>query len=489
MHQLSHHIFRGTLWNLAGISLSRGASILFTLFLANFLAPEAFGLIAMVMIVFDLAGVFVQSGLGQALIQTKTIDSKDINTVFITNICFSLIAYAALYATAPIVASFYSQDELTSLIRAMGIVVFINAAKTVHIAMLSREMNFKHQMKANTIGVLVSGIAAVIAAYLHAGVWSLVLQIILSSLVSTSVLWFSTKWKPSNEFSYTSFSRLFRFGANLMAEGIITVLYQNSYILVVGRFFGVDVTGLYFFAKKLSNFASQQLTVAVQQAAFPALSSLQDNDEFLRHKYRQIIQLTMFAIAPVMLILAGLARHFFELLLDEKWLDAIPYFQLLCLVGMLFPLHAMSLNIMSVKGRSDLVLTTGIIKKSINIVLLISAIPFGVIGIVTSQVIGSFIALIPNTYYSTKLINYDIKTQVYDASKPILSAVISAISVWAIAHNYSESTLLLLVVMILVAIIIYLLMCFLFKVEGFNLLATQIMKKFHLTMKNTGGNP
>jgi len=454
--------------------VSRGATTVFTLLLARLLAPEAFGLIAMATVVFELANVFIQSGLRQALIRSKSVSDADLNTAFYTNLLLSALAYAILFVGSHYVADFYSQPELTNIVRVMGLIVFINATKVVQIAVLSRTMDFKSQMKANTLGAVGSGILAIYTAYLGWGVWSLAVMMLSQALISSIFLWLAGKWWPALEFSTESFIRLFRFGRNLLAEGIVEVLFQNSYVLVIGRFFSVEVTGLYFLAKKISNLVSQQLTSAIQQATFPALSTLQDDNDTLRRKYRQIMQLMMFIIAPVMALLTGLASPLFELVLDERWQAAVPYLQLLCVVGVLYPLHALNINLLNVKGRSDLVLKLGLIKKTVNITLLFSAIPYGVTGIIVSQIIGTALALIPNTYFSDRLIGYSLLTQVSDIAKPMVSATIAGIFTWWLSQKAADISFTWLLAFGVIGCLVYVGISLAIKAEGASMLWSKI---------------
>lgn len=474
---MNRKIGAGVLWNLASLFLTRGASTIFMLFLARLLAPEAFGLVAMATVVFELANAFINSGLGAALIRSKEVSDADLNTVFYTNLALSLIAYAALFAGAPYIAAFYSQPELTSLIQVMGLVVFINAAKLVQTAVLSRRMDFKTQMKANTLSVVVSGCLAVAAAWSGWAVWSLVIQMLSSALISALMLWLVSQWRPALQFSGESFSRLFRFGRNLLAEGLLSVLYQNSYVLVIGRFFSAELTGLYFLAKKVSNLISQQLTGAVQQATFPALSTLQDDNEALLHKYRQIMQLMMFLIAPIMGLLAGLAPMLFELMFDERWAGAVPYLQLLCVVGALYPLHALNINLLNVKGRSDLVLKVGFVKKAFNLSLLFLAIPFGVLGIVISQVIGTFLALVPNTYFSARLVGYSLFDQIKDVVKPMAAAALAGIVAWWAAQVEMPMLILSLLFAGMVGMLVYILASLLLRAEGARMIWVKVFDR------------
>uniref|UniRef100_UPI0005BD56BA lipopolysaccharide biosynthesis protein n=1 Tax=Halomonas halodenitrificans TaxID=28252 RepID=UPI0005BD56BA len=464
-------------WNLANLFLTRGASTIFMLFLARMLAPDAFGLVAMATVVFELANAFVNSGLGAALIRSKSVSDADLNTVFFTNLGLSLAAYTTIFISAPFIATFYSQLELAALVQTMGLVVFINASKIVQIAVFSRDMDFKTQMKANTLATVVSGVLAVIVAYQGWGVWSLVVQMLSQAVVSALVLWMASNWRPSWQFSMESFSRLFAFGRNLLAEGLLSVAYQNSYILVIGRFFSAELTGLYFFAKKINNLVSKQLTGAVQKTTFPALATLQDDNATLKYKYRQIMQLMMFLIAPIMMLLAALAPTLISLAFDEKWQGAVPYLQLLCIVGMIFPLHALNMNLLNVKGRSDLVFKVGLVKKMVNLTMLFLAIRYGVLEIVISQVFATFLALFPNTYFSNKLIGYSLDEQVKDVIKPICAAVLGGASACYLAGEFQAHQAVTLILSALVGSGVYIVASFLIKAEGALILWGQVSKR------------
>lgn len=470
MKSMNQKISQGVLWNLASIFITRGASTIFTLFLARILVPEAFGLIAMVTVVFELANTFVNSGLGTALIRSKKISDVDLNTVFYTNLILSGIAYTIIYVSASYISDFYNQPELTLLIKITGLVVFINAANIVQSSLLNRKMDFKSLMKANIVSVIVSGCLAVTAAWYDLGVWSLVIQMLSATAVSTFFLWIVSSWRPVLKFSSESFIRLFRFSGNLLVEGILDVLYRNSYVLVIGRFFGVEATGLYFFAKKISDLISQQLTSAIQQSTLPALSQIQDDNEHLRIKYRQIIQLTIFLIAPVMALLSGLALVLIPLAFKVSWVSATPYLQLLCIVGALYPLHAINVNLLIVKGKSGLLLRIGLIKRTVSVILLFLAIPYGVSGIIVGQIISSVFALIPNTYFSTQLIGYSLFDQLKDVVKPFINALIAGFAAWCFVYQSDSFLFIWLVGGGLFGIGVYFILSCLTHAEGMELL-------------------
>lgn len=477
MKAMNRKIGIGVLWNLSSLLFSRGASTLFMLFLARLLAPEAFGLIAMAAVVFELANTFVSSGLGSALVRSKEVSAADLNTVFYTNLGLSLVAYGAIFFGAPYIAAFYSQPELATLIQVMGLVVFINAVKIVQSAMFTRRMDFKTQMKANLLATLVAGALAVTAAYRGWGVWSLVVQMLSQAAVAAVVLWLVGNWRPGWQFSTASFSRLFAYGRNILAEGLMDVAFQNSYILVIGRFFSAELTGLYFFARKINNLVSHHVTGAVQQVTFPALATLQDDNIILKHKYRQIMQLMVFLIAPIMMLLAALAPLLIGFAFGERWEGAALYLQWLCVGGMLYPLHALNVNLLNVKGRSDLVLKVGIVKRTVSLTLLLLAIPYGVLGIVISQVIATTLALVPNTYFSAKLVGYSLREQIRDTVKPIGAAILAGLLAWWTAGHLHAHPVITVVISGSVGVGTYMLASFGIRAEGALMLWGQACKR------------
>lgn len=480
MESINRKISTGILWNLASLFMTRGASVVFMLFLARLLVPEAFGLIAMAIVVFELANTFVNSGLSTALIRSKIVSDVDLNTVFYTNFMLSGVAYIILFFSAPYVAEFYNQAELKLLIQVTGLIVFINAARIVQTAVFSRKMDFKSLTKANIFGVVISGGLAVTTAWYGWGVWSLVIQMLSTTLVSTIVLWYISSWRPKLEFSGESFIRLFRFSRNLLLEGFLEVIFTNSYILVIGRFFSAEATGLYFFAKKLSDLVAEQLTSAIQGATLPALSTMQDETEALKYKYRQIIQLTMFIIAPVMALLSGLAPVLIPFAFNKSWNDAIPYLQLLCVVGVLYPLHAINVNLLLVKGKSGLLLKVGFIKRAVSLSLLLLSIPYGVSGIIIGQIISSVFALLPNTYFSAQLIGYSLLKQFKDAIKPLVSAFVSGLLTWSFVLQAEHYLFLRLLSGGLIGSVVYLLLCYCIRAEGMVLLTNKLSAKFKI---------
>lgn len=427
MGGLGKRVGHGIAWNLANMVVSRGASVVFTLFLARFLAPDAFGLMAMIAICYALADVLMTSGFGQAIIRQKEVADIDLSTAFATNLAFSVAIYLALFACAPWVAGFYEQPELVVLIRVMGLVLFINAFKVVQLALLNRAMDFKSLMRINSTATIVAGTLAVAMAYGGMGVWSLVAQFMISAAVSSALLWTSASRRPGVGFSMQSFRRMFGFGSKLTVESTLNVLYENSYVLVIGRVFSAEATGLYYFAKRIRDLIVDQLNAAVQQATYPAMAQLQDETDGLRRMYRIILQLLFYITAPALLLVTVLAHPLFELAFDPRWEPAVPYLQLLCLAGILLPIHTVNFNMLKVKGRTDLALYAGMAKKAIHLLLLAASIPFGLTGIVAGQIVAALLSSVYYMHCGSRLIGYTWGAQLRDILEPVAAAALAAL--------------------------------------------------------------
>jgi O-antigen/teichoic acid export membrane protein len=421
---LSKKTATGVLWSFAEQLGRKGVNVVVTLFLARFLAPDDFGLMAMIAIFITIANSLMDSGFKQALIRLQTASPTDFNTAFYANIALGGLAYGLLFAGAPWVAIFYEEPRLIELIRVAGLAIVINSFQVIQSVMMSRSLNFAAQFKATLPASIISGIGAVALAYYGWGVWALIAQLLISALLITLLLWSYRLWRPGLMFSKEALARLYRFGSKLFLSGLIDILFRNLYVIVIARLFSAGTAGLYFFADKIRELVINQLVASIQTVTYPALATLQDNPAQLKAGYRKIIQITTFLLFPLIAFIAALAQPIFQSLLPERWLPAVPYFQLMCLASLLVPVHAVNLNILQVKGRSDLFLRLEIFKKTTLTLILLFSIKYGVIGILLGQIANSIIGLIPNTYFTKKLIGYSLTQQLADF---FLALLLSAI--------------------------------------------------------------
>lgn len=431
-NNLRHKTIIGVIWTFFEQMLRVGIQTITTIILAWFLLPEDFGLMAMIAVFFAIANSLMDSGFSQALIRKKKVNQTDYSTAFYANLVMGILAYLLLFAFAPSIASFYNEPRVVALVRVVGLVVITNSFQLVQVADLTRKLNFKIQFKVTMPSAIFSGVVAISMAAMGFGIWSLVAQMLTASFVATAFYWIVNKWRPTKEFSVESLREMFDFGSKLFVSGLIDTVFQNIYVIVIGKLFLATQAGYYFFAQKIQQLIVTQLTNAVQKVTYPALSTIQDDNKALKDFYRKIIQIVTYIIFPCMIALAVLAKPLFRLLLKEDWLPAVPYLQLLCVVGLMYPLHSINLNILKVKGRSDLFLYLEIIKKIMTIIIIIISVQFGIFGILIGQIFSSVLAYIPNSYFSIKLIDYSVPEQLHDFIPTLLLAVAMGVIMYVV---------------------------------------------------------
>lgn len=393
-----------------------------TLILAWFLVPGDFGLMAMVSIFFSLGVTLMDSGISQAIIRKKEVDQADYSTAFLTNLGLGILAYSLLFIAAPFIAEFYREPILSPIVRVAGLVIVINSFQFIQVADLTRKLEFRVQFRVTLPASFLSGIVAIALASIGFGVWSLVAQMITSSIAVTGLYWITNNLRPTLEFSRESFREMFGFGSKLFVSGIISTAYSNIYIVVIGRIFTATQAGFYYFAEQIAMLVVSLLSGVVQHVTYPALATLQDDDATLKDSFRKIIQTVVYVLYPGLIAIIVLAEPIFRVLLKPDWLPAVPYLQLMCIGSFMYPLHAINLNILKVKGRSDLYLYLEIFKAALGGVILLISISFGVFGILVGLIVSSVLSFIPNSYYSNRLIGYSVPEQLIDVIPILLVA-------------------------------------------------------------------
>lgn len=427
---LKDQTISGMVWSLLQNVGGKGISFVVSIILARLLTPEVFGLVGMLMIFIQLSRVLVQAGFNQALIQKKDTDEEDFSTVFWINFVVSLLIYGILFLGAPWIAEFYEQDILTPLTRAFGLVFVLNAFSYVQEAKLQKEMRFKTLTIIHLPSTILGGIVSVVMALMGYGVWSLIALQIVTSLVYSVQIWIYARWKPLWAFNKAKAKGLFSFGGSLMFSAILDTVFQNIYIVAIAKYFPLSAAGYYQNAKKLVNTPSITFSNALNKVAFPAFSSIQDDDQRLKQGFKKVIQQVLFWLCPLFILAGVMATPLFGFVLGKQWLPAVPYFQWLCVVGIFLPLNLYNLNIVNVKGRSDIILKLEVVKKIIVVIGVIIAVPIGVYALLIFQAGFSVFAYFLNGHFSGKFINYPLKEQVKDIIPIFLLGISTGIIVW-----------------------------------------------------------
>lgn len=428
---LKNKAVRGAKWSFIDNIASSGVTFLVGLVLANLLTPTEYGIMAIITIFIAVSTSIVDSGFSNALIRKVHIERVDYNTVFFFNLVVSFVLYIVLYVAAPAISIFFKEAVLIEVLRVIGWVLIVNALAIIPRTILVKKIDFKTQTKVSVISSVVSGVVGIGMAITGWGVWSLVWQQLSRQMMNTLFLWVFCKWIPVWEFSMKSFKELFNFGYKLLFSGLLDTIYKEIYYVVIGRFYSAADLGQYTRAQQFNIIFSSNLTSVVQRVSYPVLSSIQEESERLREAYRRVIKLTMLVAFACMLGLAAVAKPLILILIGEKWLPAVPYLQIICFSGMLYPLHAINLNILQVKGRSDLFLKLEIIKKIIAVGPIVVGIFYGIEYMLCGSVVTSFIAYFLNSYYSADLINYPTKEQLKDIFPTFAVSLIVAAFMWS----------------------------------------------------------
>lgn len=414
MSSLKQKTIKGTAWSFADNIANQGITFLVGLVLARLLTPEEYGLIGIIIIFIAVFNSIVDSGFSNALIRKN--DSKDIdyNTVFISNLLLSVLLFFVLFACSPAISRFFDNSKLILLTRVMGSVLIINAFAIIQQTILMKRVDFKTQTKVSLIASISSGIIGISMAFGGMGVWSLVGQQISRQLLNTSFLWFYNKWFPKLQFSWQSFRELFGFGWKLLVSELINTTWKEIFQVVIGKCYSAQMLGQYTRSKQFGAIFSSNLTTIVQRVSYPVLSSIQDDKERLKLAYQRVIKVTMLITFVCMLGLAAIAKPMILVLIGEKWLIAAGLLPIICFNMMLYPLHAINLNMLQVQGRSDLFLKLEILKKIIAIGPILLGIFISIYWMLWGSVITGFVAYYLNAYYSGKFLNYTMKMQIKD---------------------------------------------------------------------------
>lgn len=420
---------QGILWTAIQGVASQVFGLIVMVLLARILLPEDFGLVGMIAIFISISSAFVESGMGNALVQKKDLSEDDYGTVFIFNFGVSLALYIVLFLVAPFISGFYDQPQLTSITRVLGLLIVINAFGVTQTARLTREMNFKTQAVIALTALTISGSVAITTAYEGFGVWALVVWHLASSAITILGLYMSCGILKRVNFSRNSFKALFGFGSNLLAASIFSHIFQNLYNIILGRSYSAATLGFYTRAKVMSEVSSGLIAQILQKVTYPLLCSINESETRFISVYSRLIRMTAFIVFPVMTLTSLLAEPLIRVLLGAAWLESVFILQLLAIARITYPISVLNMNILNAKGRSDLFLKVDLSKAPVILIILAVTVPFGLKAIIIGQVVGAWIAFFINAYLPGKLFGYGGVRQIKDMLPFIGMTMILALSV------------------------------------------------------------
>lgn len=475
---LKQKTITGLFWSFIDSFANQGVQFVVGIVLARILSPREFGLIGMLTIFIAISQSFIDSGFSSALIRKNDCTNSDYSTVFYFNLAVGAVLYLILFVSAGAISSFFNEPQLKLLLQVLGVGLILSSMSIIQRTILTKNINFKLQTKVSIVASVSSGTIAITMALLNYGVWSLV-ALTLSRFGFTSLfLWIWTKWRPLWLFSKQSFKELFSFGSKLLLSGLIDTTYRNIYYLVIGKYFSAVELGYYTQADQFQALPSQNISGIMSRVTYPILAQMQDNREMLKAGFKRMIKSIMLISFVLMIGMAVIAKPLIITLIGEKWLSAIIYLQMLCFVGMFYPLHALNLNILNVLGRSDLFLKLEIIKKILAVPTIIIGVFFGIKVMIVGMMVNTLIAYFLNSYWSGRFINYPIKEQISDILPSLFLSIFTGVIVYVSGWWLPFSNLIILLCQITIGAFITLFTCEIMKIDSYkylkNIIFTQL---------------
>lgn len=427
------NIFSNFIWRFSERCGAQLVAFIVSIILARMLAPEAYGVVALLTVFTSILQVFVDSGLGNALIQKKDADELDFSTVFYTNIAFCFILYMLLFLCAPLIAAFYRDSSLTQMIRVLGITVIVSGVKNIQQAYVSRNMIFRKFFFATLGGTITAacvGIAMAVSGY---GAWSLVAQQVVNVSIDTVILWITVRWRPQGRFSLKRLQGLFSYGWKLLVSSLLDTGYNNLWQLIIGRLYSSADLAYYNKGRLFPSLIVSNINSSIDSVLFPTMASIQENRQNVKEMTRKAIKVSVYIMAPLMMGLASTADYVIRLILTQRWIGCVPYLRIFCITFMFYPIHTANLNAIKAMGRSDIFLKLEVIKKCVGLALLLSTMWYGPMAMAYSTLLGSITGQIINSWPNRKLLQYSYIEQLRDIMPCILLAVGMGAAVWCVS--------------------------------------------------------
>ena len=430
---------KGLIWSSVERFSTQGIQFIFTIILARLLSPEDYGIIAMPMIFLAIAQIFIDSGFANALIRKPNLCEKDLSTALIFNIFVGFICYTILFIASPYIAVFYNTPILEDVLKITSLTILFNPLGTVQQAILTKKIDFKIQARVSIISASIGGIIGVCMAFYDFGVWSLAFSQAVTSLLRVLLLWKYSKWFPKTGWNVDSFNYLWGYGSKLLLAGLIDCIYQNAYPLIIGKFYTASSLGYYTRAQQFAHLPTVNVYGILRRVTFPLLSEIQQDDERMKKAFMKILRLTVYIMFPLMSTILGSSKSIILVLISDKWENSIIFLQILCIAMMVRPIDALNLNLLTIKGRTDLFLRLEIIKKILGIVILLFSLSFGVLQICIGYMFYSLIEIVVDSYYSGKKYGIGLKSQIISIKNSAIMSVLIVLTTLFVSNNISNN--------------------------------------------------
>lgn len=427
-------IYSNLFWKFLERCGAQAVTLIVSVVLARILDPTVYGTISLITVFIIILQVFIDYGLGTALIQKKDSDQIDFSTVFFANVALCSFLYLVLFICAPFIAAFYNNSLLTPIIRVMGLTLIISAFKNIQQAYVAKNMIFRKFFFATLIGTVIAAIVGISLAYYGFGVWALVIQNLVNQTVDTVILFIVVKWKPSLSFSFKRLKKLASFSWKILATGLVNIFYEKMTQLAIGKFYSRQDLAYYNEGQQIPYTVISNLNTSIESVLFPAVSKEQDDLNKVKEMTRKSIRISTYVIAPMLIGLAAISEPLVRFVLTEKWMPCVYYFVLSCFIFILTPVSTAHLNAMKALGKSGKLLFLEIIKKGVGILLLLVTVKSGVRAIAIAAGISIVFAQLINSIWSIKHLKYSLFEQFEDFVPNFLISLIMGLFVYRLQY-------------------------------------------------------
>ncbi|MBK6564142.1 MAG: lipopolysaccharide biosynthesis protein [Saprospiraceae bacterium] len=472
----------GFKWSVLDTIVRYFFAFIVSIILARVLEPSDFGIVAMVAIFSSISQTLIDGGFGDSLIRKTNADKSDYNTIFTFNLALSILLYLLLFIFSPSIAKFFNHYEIKTIIRITSLSILIGSFSMVQMAILRKQVDFKRLTKINFLTTLINGLLSIYMAFDGFGYWSLIIPGVFTVFISTLLLNYFSSWKPKLEFSFSIFKSHFAFGYKIMLSSLLYMLNQNVYNTFLGKFYSPIELGYFSRADNVQKLPSTSLDNLIRHVTYPLFAQIQDNENNLIQKYRLTLRLTSTLNSAILIGIAANAKLIILTLFGQKWLPSVEYLQMLCLAGVFYPLTSINLNILNIKGRSDIGLFLNLFRFFISIFVLLIGYFYGIksmiLGIILSHILeySLVIGLV------SKIINYSITLQIKDISRGLFVALIFGLTIYLISNVYKgDSFVPYLCVMLIINVVVYIVANKIFRTNEYRLIESGIIssiKKF-----------
>lgn len=426
-------IVNNMVWRFAERTGAQVIEFIVTIILARILGPNAYGDVALIKAFLSILLVFIEGGLGNALIQKKDADDIDFSSVFYFNLIFCSLIYVILYFLAPYIARFYGNSSLTAMFRVSCIIILISGIKNVQQAQISRNLEFRKFFFATLAGTLIAAVVGIVMAFKGFGAWSLIVQILMNAFIDTAIVWLSGGWIPHKTFSYRRLIKLLPYGWKLLVSNLLDSIYGNIRQFAIGKLYSASDLAYYNRGRSMPNVIVRNVNTSIDSVLFPVMSSRQDNRNEVKKITRRAIILSNYVMAPLMMGMAAMAESIVKIFLTESWLPCVLYLRIFCVIYMFQPIHTANTNAIKAMGRGDLLVKIEIVKKVIGFAMLMLSMNYGMKAIIYCYLINNIFDQIVNSWPNRKLLNYKYVEQIKDIFPATVLAIVMGGCVYCIS--------------------------------------------------------